>query len=842
MTADERVAALYAESKTLSPEINKPRLLALYSEIASLIDRDAGAKKWASFRMMFGQLSYPADLSPALQAFRDALPHWDAILDHGAWAECKSYIGWCLFLLGRIQPPENEEAIEALESSLAEYPDGTPEMLAFLYQYRVQGDPWENWKKQIDYLHLAQSQAPVAAEPVHWAKLENDIAVALTSEPQCQFDQAVEQRIVHHEAALRALQPILENPNADSKLAQAARNRSILIYQSISEAYLSRVKGDVARNRETAAAYARIGRENCGDTTPHETRVIATLAWIRALINEDVAPNRERALQALDLCQEVDALLDRKEQAASTNEKFKALACLQLLKLGDTSRLAELLHHVDDALAILQSPSEFSVRRVLGQLAAEGLFLTGDFATATRYLETAVAAAELRLAQASTRNGRLESIFDLHDSYSWLAYCHLRGSELAEGLEALERGKARLWTREKPTVTLLEIRNLVPSGGALLFPVFAPKEGLVAIIANEGERICPLPNLGREHLKAMLLAGITDTQSDSWMARYCFKNINPEAWKNKILSIGEPLSDLLWKPVIAHLQDLGVHEEAELVWFPQSGLGMLPLQAADPACGYAIRYAPSVRSIAGKSAPTSSPQTLLIADPPTPLRGLQYAALEVAWIQESEPASQINLLSGSDASRDKVLAALPNATMAHFCTHGIFETADPFQSRLLLANGEPLALDTLLPILNNSNSKLSEVILSACETAVVPSWRFADELLGFPAALLSHGAATVIASQWPVDDLAAAALMGEFYRQRRVEGGKSPAQALHAAQNWLRKVSADELYNRLERFTEAPDPLGSIAADLRTSLFAKDPEERPFDHPYYWAAFTASGI
>jgi len=89
------------------------------------------------------------------------------------------------------------------------------------------------------------------------------------------------------------------------------------------------------------------------------------------------------------------------------------------------------------------------------------------------------------------------------------------------------------------------------------------------------------------------------------------------------------------------------------------------------------------------------------------------------------PANQIDILSGSDASRDKVLTALPNAMVAHFCTHGNFDTADPFQSHLLLANGEPLALDTLLPILNNS--KLSEVVLSACETAVVPSWRFADE-------------------------------------------------------------------------------------------------------------------
>ena len=840
MTADDQIAALYEESKTLSPETDRRRLLALYSEIASLIDINAKPKKWAAFRVLFGQLSYPEDLVGTLQAYRDALPYWDSVADHGTWAECKSYIGWSLCLLGQMQPPENEEAIECLESSLPEYPDGTPGLLASLYRYRVLGDSWENWKKQIDYLQLAQSQVSVAVDPLQWAKLENDLAVALTSEPQGRFDLAVEERIAHHEAARRALQPIVENPNADPKLVAAARNRLIVVYEKMSEAYLGRVKDDVQKNRETAADYARLGRETCDDTTPRETRVSATLAWIRALINEDVAPNRERALQALDLCQEVDALLDRKEQAASTNKKFKALAGLRLLKLGDASRLAELLHNVDDALAMLQSAGISHESRVLGQLAAEALFLTGDFVTAVRYLEIAVDAAELRLAQASTRNGRLESIFELHDSYSWLAYCHLRGNELAKGLESLERGKARLWTRERPNVTLDQIRNLVPPGGALLFPVFAPREGLVAIVTKGGERICPLPDLGSEQLKAMLLADVTSRESDSWMARYCYKNDNPNAWKNKILSIREPLSALVWNPVIAQLQDLGVREDAELVWFPQGGLGMLPLQAADPACGYAIRYTPSIGSIAGKSSPTVPPRTLLVVDPPTDYPRLKYAALEAAWIQKSMPADQIEILNGSDASREEVLAALPNATLAHFCTHGEFETADPFQSRLLLADNERLTLDVLLPIFDNS--KLSEVILSACETAVVPSWRFADELLGFPAVLLSHGASTVVASQWPVDDWASAALMGEFYRQWRTPPGKTAAQALRTAQNWLRNVSADQLYKQLDPFTEAPNPLGSLAAGIQTSLYGNDREEKPFAHPYYWAPFTVSGI
>ena len=125
----------------------------------------------------------------------------------------------------------------------------------------------------------------------------------------------------------------------------------------------------------------------------------------------------------------------------------------------------------------------------------------------------------------------------------------------------------------------------------------------------------------------------------------------PRRVEGQILSIAEPLSALLWRLVIAYLQDLGVHENAELVWFPQGGLGMLPLQAADPARGYAIRYAPSVRSISGKSGSTAPPDTAGCG----PAHALSQAQMRRAGSRLDSgvrPANQIDILTGSDASRD----------------------------------------------------------------------------------------------------------------------------------------------------------------------------------------------
>jgi len=92
--------------------------------------------------------------------------------------------------------------------------------------------------------------------------------------------------------------------------------------------------------------------------------------------------------------------------------------------------------------------------------------------------------------------------------------------------------------------------------------------------------------------------------------------------------------------------------------------------------------------------------------------------------------------------------------------------------------------------------------------------------------LLGQGVRTVLATLWPVDDLASALLVGQFYRFWQEEQ-QPPAQALRSAQNWLRTATAGGISDLLRPLKKVAGPVGALAAAARTQLFQKDPESRP---------------
>jgi CHAT domain-containing protein len=354
-----------------------------------------------------------------------------------------------------------------------------------------------------------------------------------------------------------------------------------------------------------------------------------------------------------------------------------------------------------------------------------------------------------------------------------------------------------------------------------------------------------LPRFGKERVLELQRGGEPEKELGGWQLAYCFRGSKPALFRQHIDQLGGILWEELWQPVLAKLQELGIAPGAELVWFPHGGSGPFPMHSAwrikDGAKQwftetYTLRYAPSLKTlVASEDRPAAPASTLLVTNPSG---DLEFAPLEAAWVRQA--MQTVHHLSGADATKQNVMQALASATQIHLATHAEFHLDDPLQSSIKLVGGEQLTLQEFAPLIHQHPPAF--IVLSGCETAMARVTSMADEFLGFPAALLSHGARVVLASQWWVDDAATAFLVGRFYKEY-ASVGTTAAEALRRAQNWLRTVTTAELSELLRELMVEPGETASCASKVRTDLrnLQRRGDKQPFAHPFYWAAFTISG-
>ena len=131
---------------------------------------------------------------------------------------------------------------------------------------------------------------------------------------------------------------------------------------------------------------------------------------------------------------------------------------------------------------------------------------------------------------------------------------------------------------------------------------------------------------------------------------------------------------------------------------------------------------------------------LAVAMPHTPgQRDLPGVHDEVADLEHCLPG-QLNVLEGPQATRDKVLQALPAARWAHFACHAYSDPEDPSASQLLLAD-QPL---TVADIANLRLDGARLAYLSACSTGR-PGFRLSDEAIHLASAFQLAGYRQVVA-------------------------------------------------------------------------------------------------
>ncbi len=210
--------------------------------------------------------------------------------------------------------------------------------------------------------------------------------------------------------------------------------------------------------------------------------------------------------------------------------------------------------------------------------------------------------------------------------------------------------------------------------------------------------------------------------------------------------------------------------DGPVVVIPPGRLPAVPWTLMPSLRDRVVTVAPSASAWlrARRMKPPSPRRVALVAGP-----GLATKGAEVEPLRSRYPGAV--LLGHGNAAAGQVLAALDGAWLAHIAAHGTFRADNPMFSSLLLDDG---------PLIVHDFERLGrapyQLILAGCDSGVAAPVG-ADELLGLVSSLIPLGAAGIVASIVPVNDIAAVPVMLALHDALQ-RGARLPEALLAARQ------------------------------------------------------------
>ena len=716
--------------------------------------------------------------------------------DPEGWAKAQSVLGEIHSALAGAYPEgfrrnrvgeHLEEAIEHTHQALEvysqqAYPEewaATQHNLAALYGERIRGDRAENLERSIEYCEKALQVYTQQAYTERWATTQSNLGNAYRGRLLGKREDNLKIAIEHYQQALG----VITLQNLPAAHQQIQRNLGTLHFEQ--------------------------------------------MAWAPALEAFQAAFSAEELLLASSYTE-----TGREAEVVQTAALY-AKATYALLRLGRT----------EDALVRLEQGRTRLLSRALALSEVEmGILHTGDQKSLRSLRETIRALeADMRLLpQTRTRDDVAEALEEsrakLNDMIGRIRQTH--PDFMPEQLE------------------LSEILALIPKDGVLVAPVITSQGSVVFIVPAGVKSVTPdqvlwLDDFKEADLRALLLGSEKEPRGIGWLDAYLSAKTDAKAWLDTIQITGQVLWDRLLAQVTARV---ATFQSKHLLLMPQGGLGILPLNAGWRAAHgnmhylvdeYTVCYIPSayarrvsdirLRDVRRKR------RTLFAVVNPT--EDLPFAPAEAGQIAALFGDKNATIVPGRKATSAIVKKGSATAGYLHFACHGFYDWGDPMQSGLVLAGKDPLTVAQIIGQFNLEDTRL--VTLSACETGITDIRQSPDEYLGLPAGFLQAGAPGVVSTLWSVNDLSTMLLMERFYRLH-VRRRMNLPDALCEAQCWLRDVTARQLAKRFA-YEEKAALLGrghmplESASESFVRFTLQAPANRPFAHPYYWAAFSFSG-
>nr|WP_246790163.1 CHAT domain-containing protein [Rhizobium leguminosarum] len=832
--------------------------------------------------MARGQGDSDDNVERAIRAYEAALEDLTPSSHPKQWAVAQGNLGVLYQDRRRGDRSENiERSIVAHEAALQVYTQidhptdwaGTQMNLAAAYLRRMKGNHADNLEVAIAALGGARLVFEHSQLSRDWAKATQNLALAYLSRRAGGRSENIEKAIEYYELALDEFEREKDIANIAS------------VKNSLGNAYANRIKGNRTENSEIAIQmvegvleiYTPKENANGWAAAKHNLANIyldrmvggriqnlekaadslrdSLTVWSREKHPRDFVLAMENLAEALDGLGRMQEAAPLDQQAVETIEDL----------IGDGLDPFNLETTLADEGRVLTNAAWRAFKRNDIQRALEWVKLKR-----ARELEVALGLDERadmlppgKRVELERLRARLRAVDDVRDHQPDTAKGRFAAEAFAAESRAL-RDEIRLLL---PKFAPPKGPDSVPPKGAIVVPLFVDEGGVLFLETANKVKAIPVPGMNSATINALVAGpegwnaayrqGRAATQKEAAIAERDAslqeeRLADARHMRSKWFSAFDRLADNLWTvlgaPLEEALEEAGVAHGSRVTVLPQGSLSILPFWLArDPHSAESIfdRYEISISFSLARFNRSRSTFDGELAAWFNQADDLPFTKAESIMVPASFQLANTRLLTDHDVTDQKrMIAALDGWSIWHLSTHGEFDRGDARQAGLVIGGYGEDGRALRLTVADIKAAKLGTppdlVVLAACESGV--SAVASDQFIGLPEALIGLGVKGVVSSLWFVPDDSTTLLMAKFYELHR-KHGLPAGTALRSSQLWLRNSTALELAVYLQGYILTTDRkvVQQRLLPLLSRLRAFSTHSKPYQHPFYWAAFAFYG-